>query len=390
MAETSKSALSKTKDERAMQRNVRLNKKTGKVEHEKRVKGTLVLKVDPSHPEIDKIRIAANIIRKGGTVAFPTETVYGLGADALNAEAVRKLFEAKRRPPDNPIIVHVASREDVYRLTRNVTKTAEKLMAKFWPGPLTLVLKRSRLVPDITVVGLDTIAIRMPKNEVALALLKESGTPIAAPSANLAGKPSPTTAQHVIEDLAGRIDIVLDAGPTKIGVESTVINMTSSPPEILRPGGTPYEKLKEVLGKVKLHLLAKAEKKVRIAKAISPGMKHRHYAPEAEMVVVEGKLENVVRKVQELAKTYMAEGKKVGILATDESVLNYEADVVRSLGSRENSAMIAKNLFGLLREFDKEKVDIIIAEGVPLQGLGLAVMNRLRKASNFNIIRSNK
>jgi len=373
--------------EQVMQSNIELNKKIVKIELGKKVKGTLVLKINARKPEMDKIRIAADIIRKGGTVAFPTETVYGLGADALNAKAVKKLFEAKKRPPDNPIIVHVASKRDVYRLARDIPKAAENLMANFWPGPLTLVLKRSRLVPDITVVGLDTIAIRMPKNKVALALLKESGTPIAAPSANLAGKPSPTTAHHVIEDLAGRIDIVLAAGPTKIGVESTVINMTFSPPEILRPGGTPYERLREVLGKVKLHALAKAEKEVRMAKAISPGMRHRHYAPEAEMVVVEGELEKVIGKIQELTKTHAAEGKRVGILATDESVSRYDADVVKSLGSRENPAMIAKNLFRLLREFDKEKVDIIIAEGVSLQGLGLAVMNRLRKASSFNIVR---
>jgi L-threonylcarbamoyladenylate synthase len=370
-----------------MQSGGKLNKKTSKAKPGKSVKGTLVLKVDANHPEVDKIQIAANIIRKGGIVAFPTETVYGLGADALNAKAVRKLFKAKKRPLDNPIIVHVASKEDVYRLARDVPKEAENLMAKFWPGPLTLVFKRSRLVPDITVVGLNTIGIRMPKNEVALSLLRESGTPLAAPSANLAGKPSPTTAQHVIEDLAGRIDVILDAGPTKIGVESTVINMTSSPPEILRPGGTPYERLKEVLDKVKLHPLAKAEKKVRISKAVSPGMKHKHYAPEAEMVVVEGKLEKVIGKVRELAETYTAEGKRVGVLATDESVFSYEADVVKSLGSREDPAMIAKNLFRLLRQFDREKVDIIIAEGLPLEGLGLAVMNRLRKASSFNIIR---
>jgi len=370
-----------------MRFDVKLNKEIRKAKLGKRVKGTLVLEVDARHPDTEKIQMAATVIRKGGTVAFPTETVYGLGADALNAEAVKKLFEAKRRPADNPIIVHVANKEYVYRLARDVPKVAEHLMARFWPGPLTLVLKRSRLVPDITVVGLDTIAIRMPKNNVALALLNESGTPIAAPSANLAGKPSPTTAQHVIEDLAGRIDVVLDAGPTKIGVESTVVNMTSNPPEILRPGGTSHERLEETLGKVRLHPLAKAEKKVSIAKAVSPGMKHRHYAPEAEMIVIEGELEKVTAKVGKLAETHAAKGKRVGILATDESVSGYEADVVKSLGSRENPAMIAKNLFRLLREFDKERVDIIIAEGISSDGLGLAVMNRLRKASSFNIIR---
>ncbi len=373
--------------EQATRSDSRLSKETCEAKLGKRVKGTLVLRVDATVPEIAKIQVAASVIQEGGTVAFPTETVYGLGADALNAEAVKKLFEAKRRPADNPIIVHVAGKEYVYQLARDVPKVAERLIAQFWPGPLTLVLKRSKQVPDITVVGLDTIAIRMPRNKVALALLKESGTPIAAPSANLAGKPSPTTAQHVIEDLAGRINIVLDAGPTEIGVESTVINMISDPPEILRPGGTSYERLKEVLGKVKVHPLAKAEKGIRLAQAVSPGMKHKHYAPEAEMIVVEGTLDKVIKKVQQLAETHATEGKKIGILGTDESIFNYQADVVRSLGSRKNSSMLAKNLFELLRQFDKEKVDVIIVEGISLVGLGLAVMNRLRKASGFNIIR---
>jgi L-threonylcarbamoyladenylate synthase len=354
----------------------------------KRVKGTLILKLDSERPEIEKIRIAANVIRKGGIVAFPTETVYGLGADALNPEAVAKVFKAKRRPADNPVIVHVANKEDVYRLAKNVPKAAERLMTQFWPGPLTLILKRSKVVPDITVVGLDTIAIRMPSNKVALTLISESMTPIAAPSANLAGKPSPTTAKHVIDDLAGRIDVILDAGPTKIGVESTVVDMTAYIPQILRPGGTPHEKLKSVLGKVELHPVAAANTKLHVILARSPGMKHRHYAPDAEMVVVEGKFDKIIKKVKELASLHIAEGKRVGILATDESLINYSADVVKSLGSREDLTIIAKNLFRLLREFNEEKVDIIIAEGITPQGLGLAVMNRLRRAANFNIIKA--
>ncbi len=353
----------------------------------KKVKGTLWLKVNSQKPEINKIRIAANVIKNGGLVAFPTETVYGLGADALNPKAVAKIFAAKKRPPDNPIIVHIANKEDVYRLAREVPSGAEKLMARFWPGPLTLILKRSKLVPDITVVGLDTLAIRMPSSKVALALIMESNTPIAAPSANLAGKPSATEAQHVINDLAGRIDIVLDAGPTKIGVESTVVDMTSPTPKILRPGGTPYEKLKSVLGNVELHPIAAANRKVRVIRARSPGMKHRHYAPDAEMIVVEGEFGKVIRRIQELATLHMAEGKKVGILTTDESQSKYSADVVKSLGRRSDMTTIAKNLFRLLREFDKEKVDIIIAEGITPKGLGLAVMNRLRRAANFNIIK---
>ncbi|KPV65537.1 MAG: Threonylcarbamoyl-AMP synthase [Candidatus Bathyarchaeota archaeon BA1] len=352
------------------------------------VKGTVVLKVDAKRPEMDKIRIAATVIRRGGTVAFPTETVYGLGADALNSEAVAKIFAAKERPMDDPIIVHVANKRDVYRLASDVPEGAERLMAEFWPGPLTLVLKRSEVVPAITVVGLDTIGIRMPSNKVALALISESMTPIAAPSANLFGKPSPTTAEHVINDLAGRIDLILDAGPTKIGVESTVIDMTVPVPKILRPGGTPYEKLKSVLGKVELHPIVVANRKVRVVKARSPGMKHRHYAPDAEMVVVEGESGKVTRRIQELTALHMAKGRKVGILATDENRSNYNAYVVKSLGSRNDTATIAKNLFRLLREFDKEKVDIIIAEGITPQGLGLAVMNRLRRAANHNIIKA--
>ncbi len=353
----------------------------------KKVKGTLWLRVNAKKPETEKIQIAANVIKNGGLVAFPTETVYGLGADALNPKAVRKIFEAKRRPPDNPIIVHIAHLGDVRRLARDVPKDAEKLMKQFWPGPLTLILKRSNLVPDITVVGLNTIAVRMSSNKVALALIEESGTPIAAPSANLAGKPSPTEAQHVINDLSGRIDVVLDAGPTIIGVESTVVDMTAPTPLVLRPGGTPFEKLKKVLGKVELHPIAAANRKLHITAARSPGMKHRHYAPNAEMVVFEGEFCKTINQIQKLAFLHMAEGKKVGILATDESQSNYKADVVKSLGSRNDMMSIAKNLFRLLREFDKERVDVILAEGIPPRGLGLAVMNRLRRGANFNIIR---
>ncbi|MCS7125258.1 MAG: L-threonylcarbamoyladenylate synthase [Candidatus Bathyarchaeota archaeon] len=351
------------------------------------MKKTLLLKVDPNTPQAEAIQVAAEIIKKGGLVAFPTETVYGLGADALNPKAVKALFKAKKRPPDNPPIVHVGELQDVYGLVKEVPKKAEQLMKKFWPGPLTLIFKRSKIVPDETVSGLDTIAIRMPKHNVALALIKESGCPIAAPSANLAGRPSPTTAQHVLEDLDGRIDAVLDAGPTKIGVESTVLDLTADPPQILRPGGTPYEIIKEVLGEVELHPVAIADRKIHVNKARSPGMKHRHYAPKAKMVVVEGDLEDVIRKVAELADYYKQRKAKVGVLATDETATIYRADVVKSLGSRNRLEEIAQNLFRLLREFDLEGVDVIIAEGLPTEGLGLAVMNRLRKASGYRIVK---
>lgn len=352
------------------------------------MKNTLVLEVGPQEPDIKKIRKAADFIKKGGIVAFPTETVYGLGADALNQKAVLALFEAKKRPLDNPPIVHVEDAKDVYRLAKTVPSKAERLMEKFWPGPLTLIFNRSKIVPDVTVAGLDTIAIRMPRHNVALALIRESNCPIAAPSANLAGKPSPTSARHVLDDLNGRIDAVLDAGPTHIGVESTVLDMTVDPPQILRPGGTSYEVLKEILGEVELNPVAVAEKALPIEKARSPGVKHKHYAPDAKLILVEGEVPAIIARVKELTKFYEQKGCKIGVLATDETVHNYEANVVKSLGSRKDLATIAKKLFKLLREFDSEGVEVIIAEGIPSEGLGLAVMNRLRKASGYNIIKT--
>ena len=352
------------------------------------MKKTIILKINGERPELEKISLAAEVIRQGGLVAFPTETVYGLGADALNPKAVRKIYTAKNRPLDNPIIVHVANKDDVYRLAEKTPKFAEKLMEHFWPGPLTLVLKASKRVPRVTTGGLDTIAIRMPSHKVALALIKEAETPIAAPSANLAGRPSPTMAEHVIQDLYGRIDIILDAGPTKIGVESTVLDLTQDPPQILRPGGTTYEELKRILGKISIHPAALARREVQIEHARSPGMKHKHYAPKAKVILVEGELNAIINEIKKLAKQYIRDGKKVGILATDESLSMYDVGIVRSLGSRYNLASAAKNLFKLFREFDEEGVDIIIAEGIPQKGLGLAVMNRLRRAAGYNIIRA--
>jgi L-threonylcarbamoyladenylate synthase len=352
------------------------------------MKETLVLKVDPQSPDAANIEVAAGFIRKGGLVAFPTETVYGLGADALNADAVLALFAAKKRPLDNPPIVHIAEQSEIYRLVEAVPKKAELLMEKFWPGPLTLILKHSSLVPSVTVAGLDTVAIRMPNHKVALALIRQSGCPIAAPSANLAGKPSPTTAQHVYEDLNGRIDVILDGGSTNIGVESTVVDLSVDPPMVLRPGGTHFEALRQVFGDMRLHPFVQAEAELPLEKIRSPGMKHKHYAPKAEVILVEGDVPAVMAKVKELALSYRLKGVKVGVLATDETQANYEADVVKSLGSRFNLALVAQNLFRLLREVDAENVGVIVAEGVPSEGLGLAVMNRLRKASGYHIIKA--
>ena len=349
---------------------------------------TLLLKVNPEKPDLKKIQLAAEIIQKGGLVAFPTETVYGLGADALNPTAVLALFEAKKRPLDNPPIVHVADSAEVYRLVEEVPIKARILMEKFWPGPLTLIFKRSNIVPKVTVAGLDTVAIRMPKHKVALELIKLSRCPIAAPSANLAGKPSPTTAQHVYEDLNGRIDAIIDGGATNIGVESTVVDLSVDPPMLLRPGGTPFEALKKVLNDMKLHVFVKAEEELTLQEIRSPGMKHKHYAPKAEVILIEGNVSAVINKVKELSESYRHKGKKVGILATDETQTSYKEEIVKSLGSRSNLASVAQNLFRLLREVDAENVDVIIAEGVSSDGLGLAVMNRLRKASGYHIIKA--
>jgi L-threonylcarbamoyladenylate synthase len=351
------------------------------------MKQTKIFHVNLEEPETEPIQAAAAIIKAGGLVAFPTETVYGLGVDALNANAVLAMFAAKNRPLDNPPIIHVADVSGVYKLAQDVTPKAELLMKQFWPGPLTLVFQRYPDVPDVTTAGLETVAVRMPKHNVALALIKASGVPVAAPSANLAGKPSPTNAQHVFDDLNGRIDAILDGGPTRIGVESTVLDVSVDPPMVLRPGGTPVEALKKAVGEVQLHAFITAQAELPSEKARSPGMKHKHYAPKAPLFVVEGPISVVMRQIKEIISNCWMESKRVGVLATDETAWAYEADVVKSMGSRRNVDAMAANLFRLLREFDSENLDVILAESVPTNGLGLAVMNRLHKASGYNIIR---
>jgi len=261
-------------------------------------------------------------------------------------------------------------------------------MRLFWPGPLTLVLKRSMTLPDVSVAGLDTVAVRMPSHKVALALIRQSGCPVSAPSANLAGRPSPTLAKHVLNDLDGRIDAILDGGPTAVGVESTVLDVTVDPPELLRPGGTPFEDVNKALGRVVLNAAAAAERPVEVGKVRSPGLRHKHYAPDANVIVVEGKMPAVISKVNELVGCYLGKGCRVGILCTAETADSYREGVVKSVGSRGDLGSIARSLFACLREFDVEGVDIIVAEGVPLEGLGLAIMNRLRRAAGYKIVKA--
>lgn len=338
---------------------------------------TKIIKINPEKPETSKIRIVAETLRKGGLVAFPTETVYGLGADALNPEAIKKIFEVKGRPKDNPLIVHIANKKEVYKLTKEIPKEAKRLIDKFWPGPLTIIMKKSDIVSGIVTAGLDSVAIRMPDNKIALTLIKKTKDPIVAPSANLSGKPSPTIARDVIQDLYGKIDVIIDGGETDIGVESTVLDLTTNPPTLLRPGGIILEELKKILGKINVSPVARG-KRAKELTTKSPGMKYNHYSPNAHIILVEGKYQGVKRKVQERVDEYKKERKKVAIMTTNKNH-TYETDIVKFMGSNLNT--MAKNLFKSFREFDRKEVDIIVVEGVEDKDLGLAIMNRLRKAS---------
>ena len=330
---------------------------------------------------------AARIIKQGGTVAFPTETVYGLGADALNPEAVRKIFKAKGRPLDNPLIVHIADIEQLDVIASDVPGSAHDLMDAFWPGPLTLIFKRKDIVPDVTTCGLDTVAVRMPDNPIALGLIKEAGTPIAAPSANISGRPSPTTAEHVIADLSGRIDAVIDGGAVRVGVESTVLDMTPDIPVLLRPGRVSIDEIREYVGEV---LIGYTDRPACAGEAVrSPGLKYTHYSPETRLVLVMGNSSAVVDKISELAREYLDRNLRVGLLVTDETAGAEEmagcvsADGVFLLGSRHDASAIASNLFAGLRYLDMEDVDVIIADGsIGIAGIGAAVLNRLKKAAD--------
>jgi L-threonylcarbamoyladenylate synthase len=348
---------------------------------------TEVLKVNPVNPERDIIEQAAKVIRDGGLVAFPTETVYGLGANALDEKATLKIFSAKNRPPDNPLIVHIAREDDLHLLASEVPNKAEELAREFWPGPLTLVLPRSELLPDPPVAGLSTVAIRMPSHPVARALIDAAEVPIAAPSANLAGKPSPTSADHVLRDLEGRIDVILDGGEIVFGVESTVIDLTTSPPTLLRPGPVTVEELQERLGEVRVHPAASGEATAEEVIARSPGMKYKHYAPRTELLVVEGAPELLKEEIQRLVKEQKLAGKRVGVVVVEESVGDYGADFMEVLGSRRKPRTIARNLFKVLRELDLKHLDLAIVEGIEPKRIGLAVMNRLKKAAGGRIVR---
>ena len=345
---------------------------------------TLISKVDRRNPKESVMKQAGEILKSGGLVAFPTETVYGLGGDGLNGASSGKIYEAKGRPSDNPLIIHIADMESLDRITECIPEKARKLAEEFWPGPLTMIFKKSEEVPVETTGGLDSVAVRMPNHPVALALIRFGGGYVAAPSANLSGRPSPTKASHVEEDLSGRIDMILDGGEVGIGLESTIVDFTEEIPVILRPGYINQQMIEKVIGTVRMDKGLSGENKDIKPKA--PGMKYRHYAPKASLTIVDGSPEKVLETINEKSRALQKEGKKVGIIATDETRNSYNAQVIKSIGARNDEQSIALHLFDTLREFDKDEVDYIFSESFDTPFMGQAIMNRLLKAAGHHVI----
>lgn len=345
---------------------------------------TQIVQVDQQHIESEWIRKAGEIIKTGGLVAFPTETVYGLGGDALNPASARKIYAAKDRPSDNPLIIHIYRLEDLGPIVKEVPESVHKLAEAFWPGPLTLILPKSELVPYETTGGLDTVAVRMPSHKAAQAFIKAAGGYVAAPSANRSGRPSPTSVRYVIEDLMGRVEMILDGGDVEIGLESTIVDMTTKEPTILRPGFVTKEMLEKVLQSVEEDQTMMSADSKKAPKA--PGMKYRHYAPKGDLTIVDGEEGHVVEYINEQIGQYQKEGCKTGVIATDATVSLYRGDICKSVGNRKDEASIARELYRILREFDEEKTDVIYSESFDTSGIGQAIMNRLLKAAGHKII----
>lgn len=347
---------------------------------------TIIRKLTDSPEDEDIYQQAAQIICRGGLVAFPTETVYGLGADGMSEDAARKIYAAKGRPTDNPLILHIADRKDLERITDKVTEDADKLMTCFWPGPLTLIFEKRKEVPYGITGGLETVAVRMPAHPAIRELIRRSGTAIAAPSANTSGRPSPTMAEHVWEDMAGKIDMLIDGGSVGIGLESTIVDMTVDPPMLLRPGYITVPMLKRVIEQLQIDpsLMEEAAPGV---KPKAPGMKYRHYAPKAELTIVEGDLDKAAEEIERLAEEKRRQGYRTGIIATEETRKFYHGGDVRIIGTRQDEETIARHLFAVLREFDELGTQYIFSEAFSQQDLGQAIMNRLLKAAGHQIIR---
>ncbi len=360
-----------------------------KLEQDKEQK-TTIMYISDAKTDAAFLENAAIFLRTGYTVAFPTETVYGVGASAFDEEAVEKIFIAKGRPLDNPLIVHIANKEDVNKLAEYIPENAVKLMDEFWPGPLTIIFKKRECVPNVVTAGLDTVAIRMPSHPIAAKLIQLARTPIAAPSANISGKPSSTSADHVIEDLYGKVDCIVAAGKSEVGIESTVIDLTSETPVILRSGFITKQELQRVIGTV-----IESDGEYEIDNEIipkSPGMKHTHYAPKASLILFKGNMNSVRLKILSNCYGYAKQNKKIGILSCDENIAYYNNEIIKtnvvleSLGSYHEPKKMAQNLFSALRKFDTLNVDVILCESFSYKGVGKAVMNRLVKASGGRII----
>lgn len=349
---------------------------------------TKIIKIDENEVTSDKLEEAGKIIRDGGLVAFATETVYGLGADALNKEASKKIYKAKGRPSDNPLIVHIADKSALSELASSIDDKTNMLAEAFWPGPLTMIVNKSSIVPYSITGGLETVAIRMPNHKVALELIKASKRYIAAPSANTSGRPSTTKAEHVIEDLNGKIDMIIDSGAVKIGLESTIIDMTSKIPTILRPGYITKEAIEDVIGEV---LIDKAiTEGGMLSKDVvpkAPGMKYRHYAPKAMLTIVEGDEDKVLKYIEEKVNEHKKAGENVAVMATDETLCKYSCDNVFSVGKRKEQTSIATHLFAQLRDFDEMNMEYIYSESFSRENIGQAIMNRLMKAAGGNIVK---
>ena len=346
---------------------------------------------DVKHPRDEELLEAAEILRAGGLVAFPTETVYGLGANALNEEAAKKIYAAKGRPSDNPLIAHISGENELRPLVSEIPEAGRKPMEAFWPGPLTIIFPKSEAVPYGTTGGLDTVAVRMPSDPVANRLIALAGVPVAAPSANTSGRPSPTTADHVWEDMSGKIEMILDGGPVGIGVESTIVDVTGEVPMLLRPGAITMEMLEELLGRVEMDPAITGPMSPDMHPK-APGMKYRHYAPKADMTLVEGETEAMAREICRLAGESLAAGKRTGIVCTEETRHLYPEELQRearffSMGERSREETIAHNLYAVLREFDEVDVEQIFCEAFPDTELGQAIMNRLIKAAGHKIVK---
>ena len=351
----------------------------------KRNVDTKTVRMEEEHIDGALIREAGEIIRSGGLVAFPTETVYGLGGDALNPLSSRKIYAAKGRPSDNPLIVHIADMEALPPIVEEIPESAWKLAERFWAGPLTMILKKSERVPYETTGGLDTVAVRMPVNRIARELIRAAGGYVAAPSANRSGRPSPTVARYVSEDLAGRVEMIIDGGDVPIGLESTIVDLTSDKPVILRPGYITRQMLEEVLCEVDEDSTLMRDDSGQAPRA--PGMKYRHYAPRGDLTVIRGAEESVVSYINARCEEQKKSDKRTGVIGTDETIGRYCADVCKSVGSRTDEEQIARELFRILRVFDDENVEIIYAEAFDDSGIGRAIMNRLLKAAGHKLIR---